>query len=435
MSRLVSSVRETRITLMDATHAISPHVTGRQMRMILDLSRALAVPTDLDRLLCRIAEISCEMLGCERASIFLYDKASGELWTKVALKSGEIRLPSRQGVVGHAFSRGEVVCVHDPYADERFYPSADLQSGFVTRNLLCAPMKGLDGKPIGAIETVNKIGIPFGDADLALIELLADQAGVAVQRQQLQVEAVRAAALQREMDLARRAQEKLIPTSAPPIPGLKAIGWTLPASATGGDCFDLWRLTDGRLGVLLADASGHGLAPAMIVAQARSLIRAMTDLEPDPHRVLERVNARLIEDLEWGQFVTAFLAFLSADGSLDWSSAGHGPIMIRPDSDSRMTVIDPPVQPLGILQWETISHPGAARIEPGGSLVVVSDGIYEAANPSGELFGIERMASTLERLKGEPHGEVLAGLRDAVRNWQGTRESMDDETIVVVQRD
>jgi phosphoserine phosphatase len=420
---------------MNPIHAISPHVTGKQVRTILDVTRALAVKADFDRLLARIAEISCELLGCERASIFLYDKSTSELCSKVALKSGEIRLPSHAGIVGHCFTRNEVVCVHDPYSDERFYPSSDLASGFVTRNLLSAPMTGLDGKPIGAIEVVNKIGIPFGDADLVLIELLADQAGVAVQRHQLEMEAVRAAGLQREMDLARKAQQKLIPKFAPPIPGLTAVGWTLPASATGGDCFDLWKLPDGRLGILLADASGHGLAPAMIVSQARSLIRAMSDLSPDPHVVLSRVNARLIDDLEWGQFVTAFLGFLSSDGILQWFSAGHGPVMMRPDLQSRLTVLYPTVQPLGIDPWADPAPPPPATISPGGSLIVVSDGIFEAANAATELLGIERMLETLDDLKNQHPSEILGGLRDIVRKWQGGCEPMDDETIVVVQRD
>ena len=419
---------------MDPSHSISPHITPRQMRMVLDVCRALAVPTDLDRLLCTIADISCEMLGCERASIFLHDKKRRELWTKVAVKSTEIRLPEHSGVVGYCFGKSQILCVNDPYGDERFNPSADQKSGFVTRNLLCAPMQGIDGKPIGAIEAVNKTGVPFADADLALIELLADQAGVAVQRHQLQSEAIRAAALQREMDLARRAQEKLIPKSSPPIAGLKAVGWTLPASATGGDCFDLWQLPDGRLGILLADASGHGLAPAMIVSQARSLIRAMSDLDPQPHVVLGRANDRLVEDLEWGQFVTAFLGFLAPDGTLQWSSAGHGPVMMRARLEYPLIAQYPPIQPLGIERWSALPSLMCETLHPGGSLIVVSDGIFEAANGASELFGIEKMIAALEAWKHQPPGEVLARLREAVRTWQAGREPFDDETVVVVQR-
>ena len=420
---------------MNSNHPISPHITGRQMRMVLDISRALASPADFDQLLLKIAQISCELLGCERASIFLHDPGRRELWTKVALESEIIRLPAHAGIVGHSFTRNEVVCVHDPYADERFYPEADLRTGFVSRNLLSAPMQGLDGKPIGAIECVNKIGVPFGDADLALIEMLADQVGVAVQRHQLQIEAVRSATMRREMDLARRAQEKLIPKSAPPVPGLKAVGWTLPASATGGDCFDLWKLADGRLGILVADASGHGLAPAMIVSQARSLIRAMTDLNPDPQFVLDRVNTRLIEDLESGQFVTAFLAYLSTDGLLNWASAGHGPVMARLKPQGSLVVLDPLIQPLAITSWSDVTAPAPVKIAPGGTLVVVSDGIFEAANGANELFGIDRMVAALDACQDSSPAEVVSSLRQGVREWQAGRDPIDDETIVIVQRE
>jgi phosphoserine phosphatase RsbU/P len=405
------------------------------MRMILDVSRLLAVPTDLDRLLCQIAEMSCRLLDCERASIFLHDQARHELWTKVAIKSGVIRLKSDAGIVGHSFTHDEVVCVHDPYNDARFHREPDLHSGFVTRNLLSAPMKGLDGKPIGAIECVNKVSGVFGENDLSLIQLLADQAGVAVQRHQLQEQAVVAGAMQREMHLARRAQEKLIPKSAPPTPGLTAVGWTLPASATGGDCFDLWKLPDGRLGVLLADASGHGLAPAMIVAQARSLVRALSDLDPDPLRVLQRVNTRLMADLEPGQFVTAFLGFVSPDGELNWFSAGQGPLMVRPGIDEALRVIDPPVQPLGIEEWKPTPRPDAVKLHPGGQIILVSDGIFESTNPAGEIFGFDRMTAALDQLQRLTPIEVLTGLREAVRQWRSGGEPLDDETIVVVQRE
>src|SRR5579884_4189987 len=109
------------------------HVSDDQLRMILAVSRALAVPTDTDKLLCRLAEIATQMLACERASIFLYDQQTQELWTKVALKAnGEIRVPCSKGIVGHSFSTNEVVLVPEPYEDPRFNPEPDRRSGFRT---------------------------------------------------------------------------------------------------------------------------------------------------------------------------------------------------------------------------------------------------------------------------------------------------------------
>jgi phosphoserine phosphatase len=405
------------------------------MRMVLDVSRLLAVPSDLDHLLSRIAEAATGLLDCERASIFLHDPKTGELWTKVALKSDEIRVPAGAGVVGHAFRHNEVVQVLDPYNDPRFNSEPDRRTGFVTRNLLTAPMQDLDGRPLGVIQAVNKNVTPFSSNDTALITLLADQAGVAVQRHNLQKAALEIVALRHEMDLARKTQEALIPKHAPAFPGFEAAGWTSPASATGGDCFDLWKLPDGRLGIFLADASGHGLAPALVVSQARTIVRTLSEIEPDPHMILRRVNARLCDDLDWGRFVTAFLGFLTPGGELQWSSAGHGPNFLRPTCGESVQTLDPTVQPLGVTSAWCDEVPPLAHIHGSGSLVLISDGLFEATDAAGEQFGIDRVVRILDD---QPDSctprEIIAALRAAVRTWLGAGEPQDDQTIVVVQR-
>jgi len=132
--------------------------------------------------------------------------------------------------------------------------------------------------------------------------------------------------LEKEMRLARTVQLALIPADPPTLPGIEVAGWTLPADMTGGDCFDLWHLPDGRLGILIGDASGHGLAPAMIVPQVRTLVRTLSHYETHPQNLFDQVNKRLALDLPPGRWVTAFLGFMSADGELHWASAGHGPM-------------------------------------------------------------------------------------------------------------
>src|SRR4030095_2967368 len=103
-----------------------------------------------------------------------HDHATDELWTKVALKRPPIRFPSHVGIAGHAFKHNQVVQVPDPYGDDRFNPEPDRRSGFVTRNLLTAPLKDLDGKPLGVLQAVNKITVPFSGDDVALIPLLRE---------------------------------------------------------------------------------------------------------------------------------------------------------------------------------------------------------------------------------------------------------------------
>src|SRR5205823_5457010 len=127
-------------------------ITAEQARLVLEVSRALAVTTDLDVLLKRIAEAACALLSCERASIFVHDPANDQLWTKVALETAEIRLPSDVGIVGATFTSNQIQHVSNPYDDPRFNREVDRKTGFVTRNILSAPMMNLDRQPLGVVE-------------------------------------------------------------------------------------------------------------------------------------------------------------------------------------------------------------------------------------------------------------------------------------------
>src|SRR5262249_41806200 len=160
---------------------------------------------------------------------------------------------------------------------------------------------------------------------------------------------VQAAELKHEMDLAQKVQAAMIPQEPPRIAGLTAVGWMRPASVTGGDCYDLWRMEDGRMGIFVGDASGHGIAPAIVVSQARTLIRALAEINCDPTWLLTRTNARLANDLEIGRFVTVFLGCLSPDGLLQWCSAAHGPIFLRPSASETVRVLEPGGPPVGVL--------------------------------------------------------------------------------------
>jgi len=414
---------------MDASEAIP---AGR-MRRLLEVSRLLAITADLDLLLRRIAEASCDLLGCERASIFLHDPKADQLWTKVALQSTQIRVPAGAGIVGHVFKSNRPLHVARPYDDPRFNPQPDRRSGFITRNLLTAPMLDVDGKPVGVIQAVNKSTGDFDGSDEVMIQLLADQAGVAIQRYNLQQAAVEAMALRREMDLARAVQQALIPQTVPRIEGIAAAGFTKAASITGGDCYDLWKTPDGRLGIFLGDATGHGIGPAMIVSQTRTLIRAMCDarIDASPREVLACANARLSQDLEAGQFVTAFVAFVSRQRA-DWCSAGHGPIIFRSRADEPFQVVAPPSPPLGIVPDFNPDVLEPIQLATGGILCAVSDGIFEAFSPEAEEFGINRITQILAAAA-DP-ALAIAQIQSAVQSWQGSDEPRDDQTIVIAAR-
>jgi phosphoserine phosphatase len=412
----------------------SPAVSREQMRLVLEVARSLAVTPDLEVLLTRIARAATELLACERASVFLHDAKRDELLTTVALQSEPIRVPVATGIVGQAFRSNQNIHCADAYADPRFNPEPDRRSGFVTRDLLAAPMVDCDGKPVGVLQAVNKIAGAFLDTDSALLTLLADQAGVAIQRWNLQQQAIQSLSLRHEMYLARRVQEAMIPKDPPSLPGFRCAGYTQPASINGGDCYDIWLCGD-KLGILVADASGHGIAPALVVAQVRALVRTLSETDTNPQSLLWRINDRLAADLEPGRFVTAFLAFISPDGTVTWCSAGHGP-MVLCNFPTGTEVLDASLPPLGLMAGcENEPPTRQATLQPGGSVVAMSDGITEAFDPAEEMFGIERVIAALEtNPSGDPDIAVKV-VREAVIRWQGNDEPRDDQTMLVVRHD
>jgi phosphoserine phosphatase len=400
-----------------------------------------------------MAEAACELLHCRRASVWIHDPKNNRLRTRVALRSDEIILPDTSGVVGSAFTNNVVLNIPRPYEDPRFNPESDRRTNFVTESLLAAPMVDLSARPVGVIQAVNKIGGPFTAGDEALIRLLADQAAVAIQRHALYESAANAESLRREMTIARTVQCALIPTVAPEVPGLLAAGWTKAASMTGGDCYDLWTLGDGRLAVLVADASGHGIGPAMVVSQVRAMVRLLCEPVAGQNwaltstAILGHINRRLELDLTPGQFVTAFLAFVGSDGNLDWASAGHGPFLVKPSPGSAIQcMLGGAGFPLGIMpdcfdcgavpfdsQRVQPLNAEPLKLEPGGTLLVMSDGVFEAFDPHENQFGIPRVTEILGRDHATP-ADLIAAIRQTVDAWHLRDEPQDDQTLVAVQR-
>ena len=387
-------------------------ITAEQMRLVLDVSRMLSVTADLDPLLTYITQSVAALLGCERASIFLYEPATDELWTKVALGLERPRdpHPRRRGHRRGGVPRRTSCCTCPTRTTTRASTAPTTsKTDFRTRNILSAPMVDLERRPVGVVQAINKLarrrrrGADFSGNDRAMLQLLADQAGVAIQRFHLQRSAIESMALRKELDLAKRVQEAMIPKSMPDVPGLDAAGWTKAASVNGGDCFDLWRLPDGRLGILVADASGHGIAPALVVMQARTLIRTLSDTEPDPLRAA-RPRQRAADRGHGLRPVRHDLPRVPVAGRR------ARVVQRRPRADpappragAPLESLEPGLPPIGILDdmGEEASPP--VRLDVGGSLVVTSDGITESFSPAEELYGETRLDRDARRLRRRRH--------------------------------
>jgi len=155
----------------------------RQVELLLEVSRRMAAYDTLDEILTALVEVTTDELDAERGTLFLNDAETGELFSRIAQGNiqREIRFLNHTGIAGHVFTTGEAVIIADAYADPRFNRSIDEQTGFVTRNILCVPIKTVKGEVIGVSQTLNKRRGKFTRGDLQLLEALTTQGTLALQ--------------------------------------------------------------------------------------------------------------------------------------------------------------------------------------------------------------------------------------------------------------
>ncbi|MFO0839146.1 MAG: GAF domain-containing SpoIIE family protein phosphatase [Phycisphaerae bacterium] len=403
------------------------------LRRILEVTRYLAVTTDLDVLLGTIVEAACEVLVCERATIFLYDAKTKELYSRVAKGVDAIRFPADRGIAGVAAIQRTCVNVPNAYADPRFNREVDRKTGFQTRNLLTFPLENINGDLIGVLQALNKVSAPFDDDDEALARVLSAQAGVALDRARLLEEYAEKQRMARDLDLAREIQRAQFPKSDPSVDGYEVAGWNRPADETGGDAFDFIPLEDGRLAFFLADATGHGIGPALIVAECRSLMRAMLSVTSDLRRIANRVNALLLPDMAEERFVTAILGVLDPrTNRVEYISGGQAPLLFVCDGRVERRIAN--ALPFGIIDDFDAPPPDAFEFAPGSMLALLTDGFYEALSPAEQQFGEERVSEFLSHPSTNPLPCLIDGLQSAVKSHQGTHVQSDDLTAILIRR-
>ncbi len=409
----------------------------RRLNAILDIARRLASEPRLDPMLESIARETTDLLDAERATLFLYDATTDELYSRIATESEieEIRFPASRGIAGAVAKSDGTSCLNipDAYADDRFNREVDRQTGYRTRNILACSMLNLDGDLVGVLEAINKRGGGFGEGDERLLAALAAQAGVALERARLLEEFLAKRRLENEMELAREIQQGLLPEDAPAMEGLDLAGWSRPSEYAGGDFYDLFPWGDGRLGMMLGDAVGHGVGPALLAAEVRALVRALAIHETHPERVLEHANRLLARDVAEGRFVTLALARLdAAGGAIRYASGGQGPVLVL-RSGGRHEQIGATGLPLGILPDAEYTCLPDLALEPGEALLFLSDGIFECETRYGEL-GLERVAETAVAHSGGPAAALLKALEALTEEVSTTGRFRDDRTAVVARR-
>jgi sigma-B regulation protein RsbU (phosphoserine phosphatase) len=406
---------------------------------LMEITRRLAAQTELGPILEIITDGACQALECERASLFLYDEKRRELYTRVAteLEIQEIRTSIDAGFNGWVGRNKRPLNVPEPATDDRWNSSIDRQTGFQTRNVLAAPLiSPRDERLLGTLELLNKKnGLAFDEADENLLLAFAAHAAVSLERVELLENFKKTQEIEISLEAARKLQAGFLPQRLPKIEGYELAAWWQPALGVAGDYYDVVRLPDGRLALAVADVSGHGFGPSLIMASARAMLHVLSRTLSDPGRILTLLNETLTPDLKLGRFVTFFLGALDTGRHiLRFANAGHGPALHLARRSGILRDLEGTGCPIGITLDEARESPDPVHLEPGDLVVLATDGTIEQRNAEGEMFGRPRFKRLVHENQKLPASQLIALLKDEIAGFYTGVHPDDDVTILILER-
>jgi PAS domain S-box-containing protein len=239
---------------------------------------------------------------------------------------------------------------------------------------------------------------------------------------------------QEQFRVAREIQQRLFPKSAPAFAGLDIAGASYPAEATGGDYFDYLPMLQDRLGIVVGDVTGHGVGPALLMAETRAYLRLLAGRREEVGEILERANSILAEDVGSERYITLFLGRLDPKArSLSYASAGHPAGYLLDASGAIKRTLKRTGIPLGMRPDTRYSASPEMSLESGELLLLLTDGIEEAIGPGDNLFGIDRILDVIRTNRSRPAREIVHVLYEATREFTGYAPQVDDITSIVVK--
>ena len=285
------------------------------------------------------------------------------------------------------------------------------------------------------MQVLNSRDGVFDEADEELATALAAQCAVALQRVRMMAALLEGERMRQELELARSVQMSTLPSVMPAVAGYDAFGMSRPATETGGDTFDLAQ-RDGTLLIVLADATGHGIAPALSVTQMHAMLRMALRLGTALEATYVQLNNQLSETLAEDRFITAFIGLLDpAAHELRYVSPGQGPILHFHAASGTCTTHKPTSFPLGAMPLVKARPAPTLGLEPGDILVLLSDGIYEYCGAQGEQFGEQRVIDIVVAHRHLRMDALATTLLERLETFACGAPQEDDITVVLVKRE
>ncbi len=410
---------------------------SQREEQIYQLTTLVAGAFSLQEVLDKLAEAAVKiMTGVKACSIRLLDEDAGELMTRSTYGlSEEYRnkgpVSKNDPVIKAAFA-GEAIVLDDMRVDGRVkYKEAAIKEALVSQ--LTVAMK-FRRKAIGVLRLYSPKPKQFYEDDINLARAIASQCAVAITNARLYAEAIEGQRIAEQMRLGGVVQRRMIPEKAPLMPGLDIAATYIPCFDVGGDFYDFLQISDNCFAVAIADVIGKGIPAAIMMSLFRGAVRAYADTEHDKcniDRIIGKLNKTACGECKDGEFVALFYAVVDVkEKTITYCNCGHEPaVLIR---DGKVTELDKGgfvlgIEPTAEYQIETLT------LKDGDCLLFYTDGLIDAANFDGELWGREKMLETAMKFTSDSAEQMVKDILGYRRRFVGLARQVDDTSIIVIK--
>ncbi len=413
---------------------------AQTLEVLHEISRELTSILDPDQLLERVGHLLKRVIPYQMFVIWMLNEKGNLLEHRFSIRFGETDpsftepVPIHQGFIGAAVTHRQPILVGDVRRDPRYvmiHPD--------TRSEMAVPLI-YKGKVIGVLDLEHTRPHFFNEEHMHAVSTLASQLAVAMENARLyQRLAQEEQRMEADLKMAREVQFRLLPPAMPQLPNAQFASRFVPAQTIGGDMYDFLDYGDGRVGIVLGDVSGKGTPAALYAAVGSGVLRSNATRRPTPAQMLQILNNSLQERKVDAQYVVMTYAIWDdREHTLQIANAGATqPLIYRaPEGHAGGTHAEGGIErirvegyPLGMFpdsEYEEVT----LQLAPGDFVVFFSDGMLDAENQTGEMFGEERLISILNKNRRCSANTLVNGILKAVAGFQGGVEHFDDETIV-----
>ena len=405
-----------------------------ELSILNDLARAIGASLNSQDVMQTIIHRSLRSVHAEQGVITLVDQEAGDamktLVRSMVSSTDHEQFHFHQSLLGWMHLNKKPLIINDPEQDERF---KGVKFDRSVHSLLAVPMV-VKSALKGVLTVYNKKDAKkFTEEDQRLLAIIAAQSAQVVENARLYEEEQALRRMQEEVRLAARIQLDLLPKSSPEIQGYDIAGKSVPAQLVGGDYFDFIPTHDDQLALSVGDVSGKGLPASLLMANLQATLRGQTLVSSLAKECVRRSNKLLFQTTSPEKFVTLFYGILDPrKHAFSFCNAGHNyPLLFSSTQETRRLETGGTV--LGIMEDFPYAEE-VVSLNVGDILVIYSDGITEAVNGAGELFGEERLINVVSEHRGIPAAKLVERIILAVKTFAGSTPQADDITLIVIKR-